>query len=129
MWQRLASSGFFNTRRAAVLVLVVAALAFSLAVPLRTYLTQRAEVSVQEQRSANLREQVERLENRKAQLEDPTQIEAEARERLRYVMPGETPYIVQLPGDEGAGGGNDEKPRPAPSKAWYEELWSDMTGN
>ncbi|MQA09720.1 MAG: septum formation initiator family protein [Pseudonocardiaceae bacterium] len=126
--RRLAALGLFNTRRAALLVLVVCALAFSVAVPLRTYITQRSEVTVQEQRQEQLRKQVERLERRQAQLSDPTQVEAEARHRLRYVMPGETPYIVQLPGDRGEGGGESTEPPRAPGRAWYEELWSDVTG-
>lgn len=127
--RRVAALGLFNTRRAALLVLVVCALAFSVAVPLRTYLTQRSEVAVQEQRQDALRKQVEQLERRQAELSDPTQIEAEARHRLRYVMPGETPYIVQLPGDRGEGGEKPAPPPPERGRAWYEQLWSDVTGS
>src|SRR5690349_4101366 len=89
--------GQSTTRRAAVLATVVGALALSIAVPLRTYLSQRDEVAVQERRQAELHAQVQQLQERKAQLQDPAQIQAEARRRLRYVMPGETPYMVQLP--------------------------------
>ena len=37
--------------------------------------------------------------NARQQLSDPAQVEIEARNRLHYVRPGETPYVVQLPGD------------------------------
>lgn len=86
-----------STRRAVILALVVCALALSVAVPLRNYLGQRSELAEMQQHQQRLREQVEELERRKAELQDPAQVEAEARRRLRYVRPGETPYIVQLP--------------------------------
>ncbi|NIH87199.1 FtsB family cell division protein [Amycolatopsis granulosa] len=121
--------GMSTTRRAAVLAIVVCALAFTVAVPLRTYLAQRAEVAEQEQRQAELKHDVALLEQRKAAVSDPAQVEAEARRRLRYVMPGETPYVVQLPEDapkpqEAA------KPDPVVSggAAWYQQLWSTVGG-
>ena len=78
---------------------------------------------MQEQRQAELRAQVDALEERKAQLDDPAQVEAEARRRLRYVMPGETPYMVELPGDRG---GETEEPEQDKVKdeSWYQLLWN-----
>jgi cell division protein FtsB len=119
-----AAFGLSTTRRAAVLAIVVCALALSVAVPLRTYLSQRDEVEIQERRAANLREQVESLEERKAQLEDPAQVEAEARRRLRYVMPGETPYMVELPNEGRGQRGEGGRDRPVHDESWYLELWS-----
>src|SRR5215475_2445889 len=86
------------TRRAVIVALVACALALSVAVPLRNYLSQRGELAEVQQQQQRLREQVDELERRKAELSDPAQIEAEARRRLRYVRPGETPYIVQPSG-------------------------------
>ncbi|HET9141070.1 septum formation initiator family protein [Actinophytocola sp.] len=121
--------GLSTTRRAALLAIVVCALALSVAVPLRTYLGQRAEVEIQEQREAELRAQVEQLEKRKAQLDDPAQVEAEARRRLRYVRPGETPYVVELPGDHDQRPSGEPAPPPPRQQAWYETLWDDVAGN
>jgi cell division protein FtsB len=121
--------GLSTTRRAALLAIVVCALALSVAVPLRTYLGQRAEVQIQEQREAELRAQVEQLEKRKAQLDDPAQVEAEARRRLRYVRPGETPYIVELPGDHDQRPSGEPAPPPPKQQAWYETLWEDVAGD
>jgi len=92
-----------------VLALVVCALALSVAVPLRNYLSQRGELAEVQQQQQRLREQVDELERRKAELSDPAQIEAEARRRLRYVRPGETPYLVPPPG-------GPESPAPAPTE-------------
>ena len=58
-----AAFGLSTTRRAAVFAIVVCALALSVAVPLRTYLGQRDDVELQEQRQAELRSQVEALED------------------------------------------------------------------
>jgi cell division protein FtsB len=123
-----AAFGLSTTRRAAVLAIVVCALALSVAVPLRTYLSQRDEVAIQEQRQADLRAQVQALEERKAQLQDPAQVEAEARRRLRYVMPGETPYMVELPDEAQAQGGGDKKQENVLDDSWYLELWNAVSG-
>lgn len=119
--------GLSSTRRAAIAALVVCALAFTLAVPLRTYLSQRAEVAEQEEMRERLTGQVAELERKKAELADPAQIEAEARRRLRYVMPGEKPYVVQLPGDPAGEAARTAAERARAAQAWYEQLWSTLT--
>ncbi|WP_245566642.1 MULTISPECIES: septum formation initiator family protein [Thermocrispum] len=116
--------GLTSTRRAAIAALVVCALAFTLAVPLRTYLAQRAEVAEQEELKQQLVGKVAELERRKRELSDPAHIEAEARRRLRYVMPGETPYIVQLPGDAWTDGTSEPGKRDKVDEAWFEKLWA-----
>jgi cell division protein FtsB len=118
--------GIATTRRAAVLAMVVCALVLSIAVPLRTYLSQRDEVTQQENLQAELRARVQQLQERKAQLADPAQIEAEARRRLRYVMPGETPYMVQLPGDTGVQPGQPPAQSTGPEQPWFQNLWDSV---
>jgi cell division protein FtsB len=118
-----------TTRRAAVLAIVICALAFTLAVPLRTYLSQRAEITEQEHRQAALEAEVQKLAGRKAALSDPAEVEAEARRRLRYAMPGETPYLVQLPEDTPQGPQPGASPQPGPGDtAWYQRLWAGLGG-
>ncbi|SFS55000.1 FtsB family cell division protein [Saccharopolyspora flava] len=114
-----------STRRAAVLATLVCVMALSVAVPLRTYLSQRDELNAQEAQRAELEVQVRQLEQRKQELSDPEQVEAEARARLGYVRPGETPYIVEVP----------QAPAPPPPRApgddgvpWYEEMWNSVLG-
>lgn len=97
--------------RAVILALVLCALALSVAVPLRNYLSQRGELAEVQQQQQRLREQVDELERRKAELSDPAQVEAEARRRLRYVRPGETPYVVPLPsGPQSPAPGPEQQP-------------------
>lgn len=116
--------GMTGTRRAALLAMVVCALALSIAVPLRTYLAQREELREVNASQETLRAEVGQLEQRKRELADPAHVEAEARRRLHYVRPGETPYIVQLPGDaERELDQQRPETKPAEDKAWYEQLW------
>ena len=111
-----------------MLALVVCAVVLSVAVPLRNYLAQRGALGDTVQQQEKLREEVDGLEERKAQLSDPAQVEVEARKRLRYVKPGETPYVVPLPSQTPAPPPADV-PRAAPEDRWYGELWSSLAGN
>jgi len=115
------------TGRAAVLALVVCLLAISLAYPLREYLSQRsdindyrAKVSEQEARVAELRAQHERWE-------DDAYVEAQARERLHYVMPGETSYVVLEADEAPAQDGVVEAQPPAAARSpWFTDLWNSV---
>ncbi len=114
-----------STGRAVVLAAVLCALALTLAVPMRTYLSQRAEATQLSQQRRDLQAQVSELRDRRAQQQDPNYIKTEARDRLRLVMPGDTAYIVQVPGIEQPA---VPTPAPAPRKPdpWYTELWRSM---
>lgn len=107
--------------------IVVCTLAFTLAVPLRTYLAQRAEVAEQEELKSSLESKVAELIERRAELADPAQVEAEARRRLRFVMPGETPYIVQLPDGMTTAEERAAEERRRLAQPWYEQLWTSVT--
>lgn len=121
--------GLSTTRRAALVAIVVCALAFTIAVPLRTYLSQRAEVTEQQEQQEELEERVGGLQQRQQELHDPAQIEVEARHRLGYVMPGQTPYIVHPADEEDSSGvGTPFEEQPEDQDPWYSELWNDLIG-
>jgi cell division protein FtsB len=110
--------GLSSTRRAAILALVVCALALTIVVPLRNYVSQRQELASVTQRQEALASDVAELQAERARLSDPAEVEAQARSRLGYVAPGEVPYVVQLPtpptaATAPAGGG----------ALWYRTLW------
>ena len=121
--------GRLTTRRAALLAVVVCALALSVAVPLHTYLSQRADLAQQQQQQQALRDQENQLAQRAAQLSDPAQVEAEARTRLHFVLPGETPYEVQLPGAVPSGAQTGAGQHPGAASSWYEKLWNSIVGS
>jgi cell division protein FtsB len=120
--------GRLSTRRAALLALVVCGLALSIAVPLHTYLSQRDDLAAQQQQQQVLRQRHQALEKREQQLSDPAQIEAEARTRLHFVLPGETPYVVQLPTTTPTPPAGHGAKRPSPTTSWYQALWNSIAG-
>lgn len=115
-----------STGRALILAAVTSALALTLAVPLRTYFSQSAETTQINADHTQLEADVKQLREKKAQQNDPAYIRAEARTRLRLVDPGETPYIVQLPGAYEASRQAAAEP-PKPSGPWYSELWNSVS--
>ncbi len=111
-----------STGRAVVLALVVCGLALTLAVPLRTYVSQRSEAEQLAAERVQLEQEIAALEEQKARMEDPAWVRAQARERLRFVVPGDIPYQVQLPGD-GPPEREEVEPERPTTGAWYSDLW------
>jgi cell division protein FtsB len=108
------------TGRAAILVLVLAALVVTLAIPLRAWLSQQAEIAALEVDVTQARERVEGLRAELKDWEDPAFVIAQARSRLHFVFPGEVGYVVL---------GEDDRPivpeeeREAEQAPWYSLLW------
>lgn len=124
----LASEQRFGStaRRAAILAAVVCVLTLTIAGPVRTYFAQRTEMQQNKTLEKQLRAQIADLELQKVKLADEAYIKAEARKRLGFVMPGETPFQVQLP--PGAVVSGEPAPVPPGSVApagqpWYTSLW------
>ncbi|MFF2351199.1 septum formation initiator family protein [Kitasatospora sp. NPDC058115] len=123
------------TSRATVLVLVLCSLVAILAYPTRQFVSQRSEISAQRARAEHARQQVEQLRREKARWQDPEYVKAQARTRLHYAMPGETPYIAVDPAAKDAGKSALGAPPPAagpaaaPAKAarpWYASVWDSV---
>ncbi|WP_326650367.1 MULTISPECIES: septum formation initiator family protein [unclassified Streptomyces] len=107
------------TGRAAFLTLVICSLVVALAYPMRQYVSQRADIADQKRRMGDAKQQVERLRDEKARLQDDRYVERLAREHLHFVLPGETGYTVVDPEaaerrrtDEGAA-----------DRPWYSNVW------
>ncbi|GEC06815.1 hypothetical protein SSP24_44700 [Streptomyces spinoverrucosus] len=82
------------TGRAALLALVVCSLVVALAYPIRQYVAQRAEIADLRREKEQAQQRVEELRDLKARWQDDAYAEQQIRERLHYVMPDETGYIV-----------------------------------
>ncbi|MFF1296774.1 MULTISPECIES: septum formation initiator family protein [unclassified Streptomyces] len=107
------------TGRAALLALVLCSLIVALAYPIRQYVSQRAEIADLQQQQEQARQRVEQLRDQKARWQDDAYAEQRIRERLHYVMPGETGFIVVDPGSarqSRAGLGAADRP-------WYSNVW------
>ncbi len=115
------------TGRAAMLALVVCMLAISLAYPLREYLAQRGDIGDYRVRVSEQRARVADLEKANKRWQDQAFVEAQARERLHYVMPGETAYVV-LGADEtlAPDGVIAAVPEEGRRQAWFADLWQSV---
>jgi cell division protein FtsB len=116
--------GLSSAKRAAVLAMVVCAVALTVAVPLRNYVSQRQELAAVTEQQRTLAAEVDRLTAERARLSDPAEAAAQARTRLGYVEPGEVPYVVQLPG----AGAPPPPPQVGSGLTWYQALWRDVSG-
>lgn len=119
LWARL-------TGRAVVLILVAAALVMSLAFPIREYLAQRAAIAAAEQRAAMLEDRVEGLAGQVDRWRDDDFVEQQARERLHYVMPGETGLVLLSPEDVEDARKPEIRTTVEPEVAWFDTLWGSV---
>ena len=111
------------TGRALLLVLVLLALGFTLAVPLRLWLAQRAEIAALEADVAATQQRVADLQVQQQRWQDPAFVAAEARRRLQYVLPGEIGYTTL---------GADGRPaaeslaEAAAHRTWVDKMWGTL---
>ncbi|MFC8434330.1 septum formation initiator family protein [Streptomyces sp. NPDC057253] len=107
------------TGRAALLALVVCTLVVALAYPIRQYVSQRAEISDLQREKAQAAERVEKLRDLKARWQDDAYAEQQIRQRLHYVLPGETGFVVVDP-DAAKQSRTDLG---AADRPWYSNVW------
>ncbi|MEU6538269.1 septum formation initiator family protein [Streptomyces sp. NPDC047000] len=107
------------TGRAALLALVVCTLVVALAYPIRQYVSQRAEIADLQRQKREAAARVEQLRDLKARWQDDAYAEQQIRERLHYVMPGETGYVVIDPGVAQ----QSHAQQGAADRSWYASMW------
>ena len=82
----------------AVVLTAVMALALAVMVPsVRAYLKQQETLQDLQGQVVDAQAQVDELQGQAARWNDPAYVIAQARDRLVYVLPGETPYRVVDP--------------------------------
>ena len=109
-----------HTGRVVALIVVLAALAVTLAIPVRAWLTQRAEIAALEADVAAAQIRVADLQQELEDWNDPAFVIAQARSRLHFVFPGEVGYVVLGSDDRPVTPDTTAAQRPVP---WYEQLW------
>jgi len=118
------------TSRATVLVLVLCSLVAILAYPTRQFIAQRSEIAEQRAKAEHARQQVEELRRDRARWQDPEYVKAQARERLHYAFPGETPFVSVDPKPSASGRPSSSDPatggRPKAAKPWYDAFWDSV---
>ncbi len=114
------SKGPSFTGRALVLAVVAATLLLTLAVPVRGWFAQRAEIAGLRADVDAARERVAALEVETQRWDDPAFVAAEARRRLHFVLPGEVGFVTlgsAAAADAADGAAGSQIP-------WYSSLWS-----
>ena len=107
------------TGRAALLALVLCSLIVALAYPIRQYVSQRAEISELERQQAQAKQRVEQLRDLKARWQDDSYAEQQIRQRLHYVLPGETGFVVVDPD----AAKQSRADLGAADRPWYSNVW------
>ncbi|MEH0110365.1 septum formation initiator family protein [Tersicoccus sp. MR15.9] len=116
--------------RLLALALVLVTITILLAPTVRTYLGQRAEINDLKQSISSEQAQQAQLKDQLARWNDPAYVKQQARDRLFYVMPGETGYLV-------IGAGNTDEVPPVATSAesdsgpqpWLDALWTSVKGS
>ncbi|MDR6974940.1 cell division protein FtsB [Streptomyces sp. 3330] len=107
------------TGRAALLALVLCTLIVALAYPMRQYVSQRAEIADLEREKRQASERVEQLRDLKARWQDDAYAEQQIRQRLHYVLPGETGFVVIDPD----AARQSRADLGAADRPWYSNVW------
>lgn len=103
--------------------MIVCALMFTLAYPLRLYVSQRGQIRGLEAQEQVQQERVERLRQDVHRYDDPAYVRSEARRRLHFMVPGEKDYLVPPPPPQPAPSASRGVVPPRPGGSWYGELW------
>jgi hypothetical protein len=113
---------------------VLVVLVLLLAPYVRPWVTQRSQIAEGDERVRELQHEVEELTAERQRWNDPVYVRAQARERLHYVMPGETGYVVL---DDSPRVASTPDPRTAaaalPARSagtdrgpWYARVWTSV---
>jgi len=109
---------------------VLLILTISYASSLRIYFAQAHEIASTKAQIADRQQRIAELESDVARWERPDYVRTQARERLGWVVPGETGYKVVDANGKPLGGGAEitaDTPEPQkPQDAWWDKLWGSV---
>ncbi|MEP6798611.1 MAG: septum formation initiator family protein [Lapillicoccus sp.] len=115
--------------RGAVLATILVLLAVTLLPTARSVIRQRSEIAALHEQISNQTTDVAALEAERARWNDPAYVEQQARERLKFVKPGERSYSVIDP-DKAAptipAGALVAAPASRDGAPWYGQLWQSV---
>jgi cell division protein FtsB len=112
-----------------LLFLLLGAAFLTQVVPYRQIIESQRQVSSAQTRLAALETENEVLEADVAALNTDEEIEKLAREKLGYVRPGETAYVVLAPPVEESTAPTVTTVPLAPRKTWVDRIWAFITGD
>ncbi len=100
-WRRRISEAAANrrARRVVVLMTILGFLAVVSGSTIAAYVSQRSEIAAMREQVREQQKQVAELHAEMTRWEDPAYVEQQARQRLKFVRPGERAYTVLDPAD------------------------------
>ena len=115
------------TARAAVLAVALASVALALALPFKVWVAQRGQISDLQAQTKAAQQRIAALRAEQQQWQDPAYVRRQARERLHYVMPGETAYVVlDDRSAKHARAKHHSQSATQLSGPWYSRLWQSV---
>lgn len=120
-----------RTLQVVALVVVVVLLTASYARSAQIYFRQRQDIILTHQQITASDERINQLENEIASWQDPAYVRTQARERLGWVVPGETGYKVLGTDGKPLGGGAEIStdggfPKGEHAQTWWERMWESV---
>ena len=119
------------TRRALAVLSVLVVLALSYANSLRIYLDQQRDIGMATQQIQDRTERISQLEDELSRWNDPAFVKAQARDRLGWLLPGETGFRVVGPDGKPLGTGvvltsQSELPPGEHGEMWFDRMWGSV---
>lgn len=111
-----------------LLFLLLGAAFLTQVVPYRQIIDSQRQVASAQERLASLEAENEALEADVAALNTEAEVEKLAREKLGYVRPGETGYIVLDPPGSDQVAPVEVEPLVDDDKTWVDQLWEFISG-
>ena len=112
-----------------LLFLLLGAAFITQVVPYRQIIESQRQVTSAQEELAALQVENEALQADVVALNTDEEIEKLAREKLGYVQPGETAYVVlDPPGGEDTAPAVDDAPL-QPGRTWVDQIWDFLTGD
>lgn len=122
--------GLRMTQRAIILALVLVVLLVSYATTLRVYFNQQYQMAEARRLIAEHEQSITALSDEIARWKDPEYVKIQARERLGWVVPGETAFRVIGPDGKPYGGGAQIGTATLPegeyAKTWWDRMWASV---
>jgi cell division protein FtsB len=120
---------YILTARAIALSVVLLILTISYATSLRIYFSQAHEISATKAEIAERQQRILQLQGDLARWDDEGYVRSQARERLGWVVPGETGFTVVDSEGRPLGGGAEIKAESASDEPAQDTWWSKLWGS
>lgn len=111
-----------------LLFLLLGAAFITQVVPYRQIIDSQRQVTAAQERLATLEEENAVLQADAAALNTDEEIEKLAREKLGYVRPGETAYVVLDPPGSSQSAAVEEEVSTVDERTWVDRIWEFLSG-